>query len=59
MCRKHNKEGWALDDVVNLTKVVHLEPEAVRQGPDDGVYIYGRFPDGSRRDNPGNQAARP
>ena len=57
MCRKHNKEGWALDDVVNLTKVVNMEREEVRKGPDEGVYIYGLFLDGCRWDKPGNKLA--
>ena len=57
VCRKHNKEGWALDDVVNLTKVVNMEREEVRKGPDEGVYIYGLFLDGCRWDKPGNKLA--
>merc|ERR1719482_2686938 len=57
VCRKHNKEGWALDDVVNLTKVVNMEKEEVRKGPDEGVYIYGLFLDGCRWDKPGNKLA--
>ena len=57
VCRKHNKEGWALDDVVNLTRVVNMEKEEVRKGPDEGVYIYGLFLDGCRWDKPGNKLA--
>jgi len=57
VCRKHNKEGWALDDVVNLTRVVNTEKEEVRKGPDEGVYIYGLFLDGCRWDKPGNKLA--
>ena len=57
VCRKHNKEGWALDDVVNLTRVVNMEREEVRKGPDEGVYIYGLFLDGCRWDKPGNKLA--
>merc|ERR1712146_497672 len=52
VCRKHNKEGWAPDDVVNLTKVVNTEREEVRKGPDEGVYIYGLFLDGSAGTSP-------
>jgi hypothetical protein len=57
VCRKHSKEGWALDDVVNLTKVVNMEREEVRKGPDEGVYIYGLFLDGCRWDKSGNKLA--
>ena len=57
VCRKHSKDGWALDDVVNLTRVVNMEREEVRKGPDEGVYIYGLFLDGCRWDKPGNKLA--
>jgi len=57
VCRRHNKEGWALDDVVNLTRVVNMEKEEVRKGPDEGVYIHGLFLDGCRWDKPGNKLA--
>jgi len=57
VCRKHSKEGWALDDVVNLTRVVNMEREEVRKGPDEGVYIYGLFLDGCRWDKPTNKLA--
>ena len=57
VCRKHSKEGWALDDVVNLTKVVNMEKDEVRKGPDEGVYIYGLFLDGCRWDKQGNKLA--
>ena len=57
VCRKHNKDGWALDDVVNLTRVVNMEKEEVRKGPDEGVYIHGLFLDGARWDKPGNKLA--
>ena len=50
MCRAHSKDGWALDDVVNLTRVVNMEKEEVRKGPGEGVYIYGLFSDGCRWD---------
>jgi len=57
VCRRHNKEGWALDDVVNLTRVVNMEREEVRKGPDEGIYIYGLCIDGCRWDKPGNKLA--
>merc|ERR1712224_628337 len=57
VCRKHSKEGWALDDVVNLTKVINMERDEVRKGPDEGCYIYGLFLDGCRWDKPGNKLA--
>eukprot|EP00741_Cyanophora_paradoxa_P017811 tig00021017_g17202.t1 len=43
--RKHN--GWALDDVVFSTDIMKLEKEECKQGPDEGVYIYGLFLDGA------------
>ena len=58
VCRKHSKEGWALDDVVNLTKVVNMEKDEVRKGPDEGVYIHGLFLDGCHWDKRGQQACR-
>ena len=57
MCRKHSKEGWALDDVVNLTRVVNFEKDEVKRGPDEGVYIYGLFLDGCRWDKAGTKLA--
>ena len=39
VCRKHNKDGWALDDVVNSTEVLRQEREEVRKGPDEGSSV--------------------
>jgi len=55
VCRKHSKENWALDDVVNLTKVFNFEREEVRKGPDEGIYIYGLYLDGCRWDKQANK----
>ena len=55
VCRKHAKENWALDDVVNLTKVVNMEKAEVRRPPDEGIYVHGLFLDGCRWDKPGNK----
>ena len=50
VCRKHAKEQWALDDVVNYSEVLRQERDEVRKGPDEGIYIYGLFLDGARWD---------
>jgi dynein heavy chain len=55
VCRKHAKENWALDDVVNLTKVVNMEKAEVRRPPDEGIYVHGLFLDGCKWDKPGNK----
>ena len=50
VCRKHAKEGWALDDVINLTEVLRAERDEVRKGPDEGCYFYGLFLEGCKWD---------
>ena len=45
VCRKHSKDNWALDDVVNGFEVLKQEREEVKKGPDEGIYIYGLFLD--------------
>jgi len=57
VCRKHSKDGWALDDVVNSTEVLKAERDEVRKGPDEGSYFYGLFLEGCRWDKPGNKLA--
>ena len=57
VCRKHNRDGWALDDVVNLTRVVNVEREEVRRPPDEGIYVHGLFLDGCRWDKAGSKLA--
>ena len=57
VCRKHGKDGWALDDVVNHTEVLKMEGDEVRKGPEEGVYLKGLFLDGCRWDKPGNKLA--
>jgi dynein heavy chain len=32
VCRKHSKDGWALDDVINSTEVLRQERDEVRKG---------------------------
>ena len=48
VCRKHSRDGWALDDVINYSEVLRQERDEVRKGPDEGVYIYGLFVDGAK-----------
>merc|ERR1712072_48060 len=48
VCRKHSRDNWALDDVINSSEVLKQERDEVRKGPEEGVYIYGLFVDGAR-----------
>ena len=57
VCRKHGKDGWALDDVVNHTEVLKMEGDEVRKGPEEGVYLKGLFLDGCRWDKANNRLA--
>lgn len=47
--RKHAADKWALDDVVMTSEVTHpaKEFEQLREGPSEGVYIYGLYLDGA------------
>lgn len=38
--------GWALDDVVVFTEVTKHDPEDVKEGPAEGVFVHGMFLDG-------------
>jgi len=54
--RKHAADKWALDDVVMTSEVTHpaKDFESLKEGPPEGVYIYGLFLDGcawSSREN--------
>merc|ERR1712100_793078 len=50
VCRKHSKDGWALDDVINYSEVLRQERDEVKKGPDEGIYIYGLFLDCAKWD---------
>ena len=38
--------GWALDAVAVWTEVTKMEPEDVKEGPPEGVYVHGMYLDG-------------
>ena len=57
VCRRHAKDNWALDDVVNATEVLRAEREEVRKQPEEGVHIYGLYMEGARWDKHGNKLA--
>eukprot|EP00762_Andalucia_godoyi_P000483 ANDGO_03248.mRNA.1 Dynein gamma chain len=38
---------WALDDIVLRTEVIPKEREEVKDGPSEGIYIYGLFLEGA------------
>jgi len=50
VCRKHARDNWALDDVINYSEVLKQEREEVKKGPDEGIYIYGLFLDCAKWD---------
>merc|ERR1719446_1853869 len=50
VCRKHSRDGWALDDVVSTFDVLKQDRDDVKHGPSEGIYIYGLFLDGSKWD---------
>jgi dynein heavy chain len=48
VCRKHAKDNWALDDVVDHSEVLKQDRDDVRKGPEEGIYIYGLYLDGAK-----------
>jgi len=46
--RQHKKDQWALDDVVTHTDVLSVDPERVREMPEEGQNIHGLFIEGAR-----------
>lgn len=52
VCRKHNKDGWALDDVIDHSEVLKQEKDEVRKAPEEGIYVYGLYLDGAKWDKP-------
>merc|ERR1712167_559041 len=37
VCRKHAKDNWALDDVINSSEVLRQERDEVKKGPDEAT----------------------
>ena len=50
VCRKHAKDNWALDDVMNYSEVLKQEKDEVKKGPDEGIYVHGLFLDCAKWD---------
>merc|ERR1719353_155975 len=46
--RQHKKDQWALDDVVTHTEVLAIEPDRVKDVPEEGQNIHGLFIEGCR-----------
>ncbi|CAK0809351.1 unnamed protein product, partial [Prorocentrum cordatum] len=46
--RQHKKDQWALDDVVNHTRVENVDAERVKEVPEEGQNIHGLFMEGGR-----------
>ena len=57
VCRKHSRDGWALDDVIDSSEVLRLERDEVKKGPDEGIYIYGLYLDCAKWDKEKNRLA--
>jgi len=47
VCRKHQKDKWALDDIMYHTDVMQYErAESVKAPPPEGIYIHGLYLEG-------------
>jgi dynein heavy chain len=46
--RQHEKDSWALDDVVDQTEILQQDIERLRDSPAEGVYVRGLFIEGAR-----------
>jgi len=57
VCRKHAKDNWALDDVIDYSEVTKMERDEVRKQPDEGIYLYGLFLDAAKWDKPKDRLA--
>jgi dynein heavy chain len=55
VCRKHSRDGWALDDVIDASEVLRQERDEVKKGPDEGIYIYGLYLDCAKWDKEKNR----
>lgn len=50
--RQHKKDQWALDDVVTHTEVLTVDPERVRETPEEGQNIHGLHIEGAKWNRP-------
>ena len=57
VCRRHSKDSWALDDVIDSSEVLRLERDEVKKGPDEGIYIYGLYLDCAKWEKPKDRLA--
>merc|ERR1719183_1608037 len=46
--RQHKKDQWALDDVAMHTDVLSVDPERIKEMPEEGQHIHGLFVEGAR-----------
>eukprot|EP00747_Dinoflagellata_sp_TGD_P036291 gnl/TRDRNA2_/TRDRNA2_138388_c0_seq1.p1 gnl/TRDRNA2_/TRDRNA2_138388_c0~~gnl/TRDRNA2_/TRDRNA2_138388_c0_seq1.p1 ORF type:complete len:243 (+),score=49.92 gnl/TRDRNA2_/TRDRNA2_138388_c0_seq1:68-730(+) len=46
--RQHKKDQWALDDVVTHTEVLTVDPERLKEVPDEGQNIHGLSIEGAK-----------
>merc|ERR1711966_248986 len=46
--RQHRKDQWSLDDVFTSSDILSVDPERVKEVPEEGQNIYGLFLEGAK-----------